>query len=118
MRNLKGIAIVLMVLFIASTAFAVSAEEKDFIILGRTTEDPDGNSILAQEMVDLYPAPGTVDTIYGQLKSGTVFQVLQKVELETEVFWYNISTVGRGGGLMGWVTEEYIYEITEVPIEE
>lgn len=117
MRKLRLISTALIVLFAASTAFAVSAEEKDFVILGRTVEDHDGNSILAGEMVQLHPAPEAVDIVSAELKSGTVVYVIQKVELGTGEVWYNVSTVGPGGGIMGWVNEDYIYEITSNPLE-
>ncbi len=111
MSNLKLITIALIALFVASSAFAVSAEEGDFIVLGREVD-----GIFMKGMVDLFEQPGALDVVRVQIKSGTAVQVVEKAELENDVF-YLVSTVGRDGGLMGWVTEDYIYEITVQPEE-
>ena len=109
MKNLTRFTIALIVLLITSSAFAVTAERGNFITIGRTSLNENGEEELADERVFLSAGPG-VDAVQAELKSGTVVQVLQKVPLETGNF-YNVSTVGESGGIMGWVSEEYIYEI-------
>jgi len=120
MKNLKVFAIGIMILFVTSAVFAVTAERGEFITLGRESEEEPGT--ILGEMVILYNAPAQVGEEIEQgviplaLKSSTVVQVLDNVELESGNV-YQISTVGRGGGIIGWVSEDYIYEITSAPEE-
>lgn len=120
MRNLTVFAIAIMALFITSTVFAVTAERGEFVTLGRESEEEPG-TILA-ELIILRDTPLEVGVELEQgviplaLKSSTVVQVLDNVELESGNV-YQISTVGRGGGMIGWVSEDYIYEITTAPEE-
>lgn len=126
MNNLTRITIVFMFLFIPlyyiSEGECISAVRGDFVVLGETTVDEEGNDAVLSGMVMLYPSPVTVGSQDTQsiqiatLKSGTVVLVLEKIELETGNL-YQVSTVGRGGGIIGWVGEDYIYEITAAPEE-
>ena len=121
MRNLTGFAIAIMALFITSTVFAVTAERGEFVTLGRESEEEPGT--IVGEMIVLRDAPAEVGEELEQgaiplmLKSSTVVQVLDRMELESGNV-YQISTIGRGGGMIGWVSEDYIYEITTNPLEE
>jgi len=120
MRNLTVFAIAIIALFVTSTVFAVTAERGEFIALGRESEEEPGT--ILGEMIILYDAPAQVGEELEQgvvplaLKSSTVVQVLDSVELESGNV-YQISTIGRDGGMIGWVNEDYIYEITTAPEE-
>jgi len=114
MRSLRLFAIAIMILLVASSSFAVTAERGDFAILGASEEDDAGETILIEENVLLNTGPA-VDVVNGKLKPGTVVQVLDRVEIES-VSYYSISTVGPEGGIIGWGTEDYIYELTERPV--
>ena len=119
MKNSKIFTIALIILFastfFASSSFAVSAEEGQFVVLGRIAENKDVETGFVDEMIGLFPQPDVTNVVYAKMKSGTTVIVLQKLELETGDLYYHVSTVGRGGGMMGWVTEEYIYEIAPEP---
>ena len=95
-------------------AFAVSAERGDFVTLGRTAETEQGEEAYEQEMVNLYIGPAIEGIVQAQLKSGTMVQVLERIDLEAGSY-YNVSTVGPGGGIIGWVSEAYIYEVIIEP---
>jgi len=102
-------------LCLASTASAVPAEEGNFVTLGQAIEEGVG---VKDEMIDLLSQPDVPDVMGGQIKSGTVVRVLQKTVLGTENVYYQVSTFGRGGGMIGWVRENYIYEILTEPPKE
>jgi len=110
MRNLKLFAIASIILLVASSSFAVSAERGEFIVLGR---DQDGE--LSDEKVTLSVEPGVTTETQAMLQSGTEMLVLDKREVEGAIY-YILSTVGPEGGITGWVTEDYIYELTERPV--
>lgn len=111
MRNLTKISIALMVLFIATTALAVSAERGNFVILGRLVEGGEEGELI-EEKIALWATPGSNDMLQAQLKSGTEVMVLDKVELDAGTF-YIVATFGERGGITGWVSEDYVYKITK-----
>ena len=106
-----GIAMFFMALLcscaLALPAFAVSAEKGNFIILG--------NAIDKDEPVALWAQPGTSDIKLGKAESGTQACVLDKIEAGSGIFYF-IKTVSGEIGLMGWVSEDYIYQITDAPV--
>jgi hypothetical protein len=94
---------------------AVSAERGDFVVLGRSELNDAGEEVFVEEAISLYEQPGpSVGMPYLKLNSGITVQVLQSVTI-AKIVYYNVSTVGPEGGIMGWVTEEYIYEIVPEP---
>ena len=113
MRNLKLLSIALTVLLIASTVLAVSAEKHSFVILGRAAEG-EGESGIIDEKIEFWANPGTKDMLQARIDSGIEVLVLEKREIEGEVF-YIVVIVGKGGGASGWVSEDYIYEVTKEP---
>ena len=114
MRNLKIFTIGLIALFtcLVPVSFAATAEKGDFVVIGMAE-----NGVRIDKMVALMDQPVEYGAIHSEVKSGTTALVADKAYIGGENF-YLVSTVGRDGGFMGWVTEEYIYEITEAPIEE
>jgi hypothetical protein len=121
MRNLKnitfGIVVLLCLAYFASANFAVSVERDDFIILGRSCKDSEGKSVLMEEKIILRTTPNVSSPEQGRLESGTSVLVLDKRQFGTETF-YLIMKVGEGGGLSGWVSEDYIYEVLSGPPQE
>ncbi|MBU3935819.1 hypothetical protein KJ909_04040 [Patescibacteria group bacterium] len=118
MRNSKNIsrivprAIFLMLLLIwcvalCSDVFAIPADKGDFIVLGRQE-----NEELVDEKVTLSVEPGVTTQTQARLQSGTEMLVLDLIEVEGEIY-YIVSTVGREGGIIGWISEEYIYEVIQ-----
>jgi hypothetical protein len=101
-------------IYFASGALAVSAERGDFVILGRTAEDGKGGKEIINEKVDLWIQAGVYDIVQARVESGTVVLVLDKKVVGAQTF-YIVSTVGKDGGLMGWVSEDCIYEIVPEP---
>ena len=101
---------------IASTVFAVPAEKGQFIILGKGIENDGGEVQLVKEIVNLRANAEADSGVRAEVISGRTLLVVDKIELETGIF-YLVSTIGREGGQMGWITEEYIYEITDEPSE-
>jgi len=109
MKNSKIITIALILLFgitcFSTSAIAVSAESGEFIVLGR-----EENGELVEEKVTLSVEPGVTTEIQARLSSGIEMLVLDKREVKGTTY-YILSTFGREGGIIGWVSEEYIYEI-------
>ena len=126
MKNLKeiskramiGIIILTAFIYFTPLALAVSAEKGNFVILGRTIEKNGEAARIKEEMVNLLSRPDVADVMGGQLKSGTTVVVLQKVQLEIGEVYFQVSTFGRGGGMIGWVSEDYIYEVLPEPPTE
>ena len=123
MKNFKkilkrvGIVMIFSVLlsgfiYLIPYALAVSPEKGNFVTLGRAE-----NEQLIDEKIDLRVSPGICDVIMAKVKSGTAVLVLDKKTVELKNF-YIVSTVGKDGGMMGWVSEEYIYEILPEPLKE
>lgn len=121
MRNLKSIAIGIVVLlglaYFTSAAFAISAERDNFIVLGRNGQNSEGESVLIEEKIILKSAPNINSPEQGRLDTGTSVRVLDIVQIEAETF-YLVMKVGEGGGLSGWVSEDYIYEVLSGPPQE
>ena len=111
MKTLKVFGIAIIVLFIVSSAFALSADKGNFITLGR-----EGDDGMVDEKISLYREPAG-DVITARLQSGIAVLVLDE-RVEGGEKYYIVSTVGREGGIMGWTTEEYIYEVLSGPPEE
>lgn len=123
MKTLKRAVIGVMILsgafmYLAPIVSAVPAEESNFVTLGQTVEEGSGVTKIKDGMIDLLLQPDVPDVLGGQIKSGTVVRVLQKAQLEGGDTYYQVSTFGRGGGMIGWVTEEYIYEVLSEPPQE
>jgi len=112
MKTLKSLTVAIMLLSVASYAFAASADNGDFVVLGRS----DGSGGMISEKVFLYRVPGNDEMISSSLSAGSVVQVLNEQTADGKTF-YIVSTVGKDGGLMGWVSSEYIYEVTSRPQE-
>ena len=111
MKTLRIFTAIAAVLTLVSSAFALPADKGDFVTLGR--EDRDG---AISEKVVLYREPGD-ESVTAMLQSGTAVLVLDKRTAGGETF-YIVSTVGRDGGIIGWITGEYICEILPGPPAE
>ena len=113
MRNLTKIAIGIMVLlglaYFASSVLAIPSQTGDRAILGK-----EGDDGLIEEMIILTFKPGEYDNVRSEVESGIRVVVLDKSEIEAGVF-YLVIEITEGTGRMGWVAEDYIYEITERP---
>ena len=96
---------------------AVSADKGNFVILGREGQDAKGNKQIVDEKISLCVNPGANDVVRAKMKSGIVVLVLDKTTVQRKNF-YLVSTVGKDGGMIGWVSEDYIYEITTEPLRE
>lgn len=107
-----GIMLLSAFIYFASPALGVSAEKGNFVKLGRLV---DGS--LFDEKIDLKVNPGVTDVVLARVPSGTIVLVLDTRTIGAEDF-YIVSTVGKDGGMMGWVSESYIYEITAEPPQE
>ena len=105
---LFGIIILSSFIYFSPPAGAVSADKGDFVILGREGQD---------EKISLCVNPGANDAVQAKMKPGTVVLVLDKTTVQRKNF-YLVSTVGKDGGMIGWVSEDYIYEITTEPLRE
>jgi len=108
MKNLIAVLAPIMILLIASTCFAVSAEKGDIAILGR-----EENGELKKEKIDLRPGPG-IDFSLGQIESGAEIEILDTTEYNGKRF-HNILVRGEAGGQIGCVSEDYIYKILPPP---
>ncbi len=121
MRNLKNITVGIIVLlglaYFASASFAVSAEKDEFVILGRSGENNEGQSVLVEEKITLRVAPNVNSPEQGKVESGVSVIVLDKKEIGSEIFYF-VLKIGEGGGLSGWVSEDYIYEVLSGPPQE
>ncbi|MFH1853744.1 MAG: hypothetical protein ABH815_00330 [Candidatus Omnitrophota bacterium] len=117
MRCSRKITIGIMVLdalfYFVLPAFAVSAEKGGFVTLSRS----EGRELVADEMVGLYRQPGEGDVSPVGIKSGTTVLVTETADIGNKRS-YLVSTVGREGGMMGWVSEGYIFEITAASARE
>ena len=109
MKNLIRILIPIMILLIASSAFAIPAQVGDRAILGR-----EGDGGLLEEMIILTFKPGEYDNVRSEVESGIRVVVLDKSETEAGVF-YLVIEIKEETGRAGWVAEDYIHEITERP---
>jgi len=98
-------------------ALAVSAERGNFVVLGRPGEAKGKQGVLMQEKIKLCSKPGIEDIVPASLDSGTVVLVLEKTKIKAGNF-YEVTTIGREGGNIGWVSEDYIYKIVPVPENE
>ena len=107
-RAILGIIFLSIFIYFSPPAGAIPADKGNFVILGR--EGVDGK-------ISLCTNPGANDAIQAKVKSGTVVLVLDKTTVQGKNF-YIVSTVGKDGGMMGWVSEDYIYEITTEPERE
>ena len=121
LRKIRAVAIYLILLMVfwctgvlVHSVLAAPAEKGNFIILGRSGEDSNGESVLKEEQVVLRTAPNIDSPEQGRLDSGASVRVVDITQIETEIF-YLVMKVGKGGGLSGWVSEEYIYEIVSEP---
>jgi hypothetical protein len=127
MKNTKNISksvmgrvmflLVLLFIFAYSvpSALAVSVEKGNFIVLGRHVGAKDKKSDLVQEKVKLYSSPGIEDAVPASLDSGTVVLVLEKANIKKAGIFYEITTIGREGGTIGWVLEDCIYKVVPEP---
>ena len=113
MKNSKSIAISIMVLlalmYFASSVFAIPAQVGDRAILGRE----DGGDLI-EETIILTFKPGDYDDVRSEIESGIRIVVLDKSEIEAGTF-YLVIEISEEIGRMGWIAEDYIYEITERP---
>ena len=100
--------------YLALSVLAVSADRDNFVILGKSAKDIEGKSVLMDEKIILRTAPDINSQEQGRLESGSSVLVLDMKKIELETF-YLVMKVGQGGGLSGWVSEDYIYEITTEP---
>lgn len=98
-------------------ALAVSAERGNFVVLGRPGEAKGIKDVLMQEKIKLCGRPGIEDVMPAGLDSGTVVLVLEKTKIKAGNF-YEVTTIGREGGNIGWVSEDYIYKIVPEPKTE
>lgn len=117
MKPLKRViigAIVLLttLIYLAPPALALSPEKGDFVVLGR---EADGQ--LIDEKINLKASSGVSDVILSSVKSGTSVLILDVKVVALEKF-YMVSTIGKDGGMMGWISEGYIHEILPQQPEE
>jgi hypothetical protein len=117
-----GIAMIFSVLLSGSIyvnpyALAISVEKGNFVMLGKVVQDNKGHKEMLDEKIPLWIRPGINDTVQARVKSGTVVLVLDKTTVQGKNF-YIVSTVGKEGGMIGWVSEDYIYKIVPVPNNE
>ena len=127
MKNFKkiskivGIIMLLLVFWCSGVlvryVFAISADKGDFVTLGREATDATGHKEIQDEKILLWARPGINDTVQARIKSCTVVLALDKTVVQGKNF-YMVSTVGKDGGMMGWVSEDYIYDITTEPPRE
>lgn len=113
MKNSKIFTIALIILFastfFASPSFAIPAQAGDRAVLGI-----EGDNGLVEEMIVLLFRPGEYNDVRSEVESGIKVVVLDKTEVEAGTF-YLVIEISEETGRMGWVAEEYIYEITERP---
>jgi len=117
MKTLKRVIIGTIVfltalIYLAPPSSAVSPEKGNFVILGR-----EANEQLIDEKINLKATAGVCDAILSSVKSGTAVLVLDTKTVNAKKF-YIVSTTGKDGGMMGWIGEEYIYEILSEPPQE
>ena len=112
-----GIILLSIFIYFSPPVEAVSADKGNFVILGREGQDAKGNKQIVDEKISLCVNPGANDVVRAKMKSGIVVLVLDKTTVQGKKF-YIVSTVGKDGGMMGWVSEDYIYNITTEPARE
>ena len=106
------ITFLLVFLYFSHLVLALSPEKRDFVILGR-----EENNQLIDEKINLKATAGVCDAILSSVKSGTAVLILDVKTVDAKKF-YIVSTIGKDGGMMGWIGEEYIYEILSQPPQE
>jgi len=104
-------------IYFSPPVLAVSAEKGNFVVLGRPGEANGIKDVLMQEKIKICRRPGIEDIVPASLDSGTVVLVLEKIKIKAEIF-YEVKTIGREGGMIGWVSEDYIYKIVPEPKNE
>lgn len=104
-------------IYLSPHALAISVEKGDFVTLGKTIQDGKGHTEMVDENISLWIRPGANDVVQAKVKSGTTVLVLDKTTVKRKNF-YIVSTVGKEGGMIGWVSEDYIYKIVPVPNNE
>ena len=105
-------AFLLTFLYLTQPALALSPEKGDFVTLGREADEQ-----LIDEKINLKATAGVCDAILSSVKSGTAVLVLDTKTVDAKKF-YIVSTIGKDGGMMGWIGEEYIHEILPGPPQE